>query len=96
MKKILKRVLIVLGIILLAAIAVVAGLFIYSKTYTIPEQDATIENNTGLVQAHNRSLYDANGNRIQLRGVNAGQILLQEGWMGPFALEPLKNEDGSM
>ena len=95
MKKILKRVLIIIGIVLLAAIAVVAGLFIYSKTHTIPEQDATIENTTGLVQAHNRSLYDANGNRIQLRGVNAGQLLLQEGWMSPFALEPLKNEDGS-
>ena len=95
MKKILKKVLIVLGAILLLIVAVVAGLFIYSKTYSIPEQDATIENTTGLVQAHDRSLYDANGNRIQLTGMNAGQILLQEGWMGPFALEPLKNEDGS-
>lgn len=71
------------------------GLFAYSKTYTIPEQAATTQNDTGLVQAYGRSLYDAKGNRIQLQGVNAGQILLQEGWMSPFALEPLKNEDGS-
>ncbi len=84
----------ILGIILVLIVALV-GVFLYSKTYSIPEQDATIENTTGLVQAHDRSLYDANGKQIQLVGINAGQILLQEGWMSPFALEPLKNEDGS-
>ncbi len=84
----------VLGVILAVGL-LLAGVFIYSKTYTIPPQQATIENNTGLVQAHGRSLYDAQGNAIQLTGINAGQILLQEGWMSPFSLEPLKNEDGS-
>ncbi len=95
MKKGLKIVLIVVVAILLLVVVVLGGIFIYSKTYSIPEQDATIENNTGLVQAHGKSLYDAAGNQIQLKGVNAGQILLQEGWMSPFALEPLKNEDGT-
>ncbi len=42
-----------------------------------------------------RSLYDAKGRPLQLVGVNAGQLLLQEGWMSPFAIEPKKNEDGS-
>lgn len=99
MNKNVKKVLKIVGITLLAILAVVilvvVGLFIYSKNYSVPEQEAKIENTTGLVQAHNRALYDSDGNIIQLRGVNAGQILLQEGWMGPFALEPLKNEDGS-
>ena len=94
-KKILKIVGLTLLAILAVVILVLAGIFIYSKTYSIPEQDAKIENTTGLVQAHNRALYDAEGNIIQLHGVNAGQILLQEGWMSPFALEPLKNADGS-
>ena len=94
-KKILKIVGLTLLAILAVVILVLAGIFIYSKTYSIPEQDAKIENTTGLVQAHNRALYDAEGNIIQLRGVNAGQILLQEGWMSPFALEPLKNADGT-
>ncbi len=94
-KKVLKIVgLALLGILLVVAVAL-GGLYIYSKNYTIPPQDATIQNTTGLVQAHGRSLYDADGNRLQLIGINAGQILLQEGWMSPFALEPLKNEDGS-
>lgn len=94
-KRVLKIILIALLILVLLAGTVVGGLVIYSKTYSIPEQAATIENNTGLVQAHGRSLYDADGKRIQLKGVNAGQMLVQEGWMSLFALEPLKNEDGS-
>ncbi len=95
MKKILKRVLcVVLSLVILVGLIVGAAL-IHSKAYRIPKQAATIENTTGLVQANGRSLYDANGNALQLQGINAGQILLQEGWMSPFAIEPLKNEDGS-
>ena len=95
MKRVVKTVLFTL-LILLATVAVLAAaMLIHSKTYTVPEQAATIDNDTGLVQASGRSLYDAKGNRLRLRGINAGQILLQEGWMSPFALEPLKNPDGS-
>ncbi len=36
--------------------------YLHSRNYTIPEQTPIIENTTGLVQAHNRSLYDADGN----------------------------------
>ncbi len=93
--KILKNIVKVLLAVLILVLLVLAAVFIYSKTYSIPEQDAKIENTTGLVQAHDRSLYDANGDQIQLVGINAGQILLQEGWMGPFATEPLKHDDGS-
>ncbi len=95
MKRVLKIILISLLIIVLLIGFVAGGLMLHSKAYQIPEQAETIVNTTGLVQAYGRSLYDADGNRIQLRGVNAGQILLQEGWMSPFALEPLKNDDGS-
>jgi len=84
----LLAVLLLLGIFLL-------GVYLYSSNYSIPSQDTTITNTTGLVQAHDRSLYDASGNSLQLRGVNVGQLLLQEGWMSPFALEPSRNEDGS-
>lgn len=93
-RKLKKALFILLGIVIAAGL-IFGGLFIYSSTYSIPEQDESIINATGLVQAHGRSLYDANGERIQLKGVNAGQVLLQEGWMSPFALEPLKNEDGT-
>ena len=95
MKRVLKIVLFsLLSVILVLGIAV-GALVLHSKNYTVPEQAATINNATGLVQAHGRALYDAQGNALQLKGVNAGQLLLQEGWMSPFALEPLKNNDGS-
>ncbi len=95
MKNWLKKLLIILGAVVLLLALFVLGAFLYSQNYSIPEQAAFIENDTGLVQARGRSLYDPQGQRLQLKGINAGQILLQEGWMSPFALEPLKNEDGS-
>ena len=94
-KRIWKRILLAVLVLLLAVLIALGGLYLYSDNYAIPKQDASIENATGLVQAHGRSLYDAQGKQIQLIGVNAGQILLQESWMSPFALEPLKNEDDS-
>ena len=95
MKPLLKKLLIILAAAILLLALFVGGVILYSVNYTIPEQSPAIENTTGLVQASGRSLYDAQGNRLHLTGINAGQILLQEGWMSPFALEPLKNEDGS-
>ena len=94
-KKILKAIGIgLLSLVLLLGITV-GWLYLYSRNYKIPEQAPSIENDTGLIRAHGRTLYDANGQPIQLKGINAGQVLLQEGWMSPFGLEPLKNEDGS-
>ena len=89
-----KLVLGLLAIVLLAGI-VVGAMFLNSATYDIPDQADNVTNTAGLVQAIGRSLYDSNGNELHLTGINAGQILLQEGWMSPFAMEPLKNEDGS-
>ena len=95
MKRFLNKVLIILLVIVLLLGGCVGALVIYSKSYRVPEPAETIENTTGLVQAHGRGLYDADGNQLILKGVNAGQILLQESWMSLFSLEPLKNEDGS-
>ena len=95
MKKTVKTILFVLLVVVIVLGAVVGGFVLHSRNYTVPVQEAHIENETGLVQAHGRSLYDAQGNALQLKGINAGQILITEGWMAPFAAEPLKNEDGS-
>ena len=95
MKKLLKNILMVIGGLILALVVLLDCFIVYSQNYTVKNQPTSIENKTGLVQASGKSLFDADGNKLVLRGVNAGQILLQEGWMSPFALEPLKNEDGS-
>ena len=95
MKKVIKRILIGVGGLLLAVVVLLGCFVAYSKNYKVEDQPETIQNTTGLVQASGKSLYDAEGNKFVMHGINAGQILLQEGWMSPFALEPLKNEDGS-
>lgn len=95
MKKGIKIAVAVLLAVVLLAAAFVGVAVLYSKNYTPGDQAQAIVNETGLIQACGKSLYDAQGHRLQLQGINAGQILLQEGWMSPFALEPLKNEAGS-
>lgn len=95
MKKLVKRILLAVVAVLLLVVLFIGGMVIYTMNYKMPKQEAKIENTTGLVQAYKRQLYDADGNVLQLRGINAGQILLQEGWMSPFATDPLTNEDGS-
>ena len=95
MRKLLKAIISLLGVALILILLVVGIACVHSMTYKVPAQHAKIENSTGLVQASGRALYDADGNILQLIGVNAGQILLQEGWMSPFATEALKNPDGS-
>lgn len=95
MMKIVKRIGMIIGGLILALVVFLDCFIVYSQNYKVENQPATIENTTGLVQASGKSLYDASGNKLVLRGINAGQILLQEGWMSPFALEPLKNGDGS-
>lgn len=94
-----KRILKIVGISLLSLVLlagmVAGGIGLYSANYEVEAPQEKVENKTGLVQAVGRSLYDAQGNALQLVGVNAGQILLQESWMSPFAIEPKKNEDGS-
>lgn len=74
----------------------VASVSSYSINYALPVQATTIKNNTGLVQSHNRSLYDENGNMLRLEGVNFGNIFIQEGWLGAFATDPMFNEDGTI
>ena len=95
MKKMIRVVLSVLLALVVLVGAAVGALVLYSKNYTVPESPATVKNDTGLVQASGRALYDAQGRQLRLVGINASQLLLQEGWMSPFALEPKKNEDGS-
>ena len=95
MKKTAKIILCAALAVLLLVGVVVGYLFVDSQNYEIPDQAETMPNDTGLIQAFGRALYDARGEQIQLKGINAGQLLLQEGWMIPFALEPKKNEDGT-
>lgn len=94
MKRVWKRIVIVILVIAAALALAIGGVYLYSRHYQPAAPAASVENTTGLVQAVGRGLYDAQGKLLQLRGINAGQILVQEGWMSPFALEPQKDENG--
>ena len=78
MKKIVKILLTVIVTLLFAVVIFLDCFIVYSQNYTVENQPASIENTTGLVQASGKSLYDADGNRLVLRGINAGQILLRK------------------
>lgn len=79
----------------------IGGFVLYSKSYSVKKGSDTSKNGTGLImqgteEQDKRSLYDKDGNKIVLQGVNAGNVLLQEGWMSPFALEPKFDKDGNL
>ena len=94
MKRTWKRVIFIVLAVFAAMALALGGFYLYSRNYRPAAPAAAVENTTGLVQAVGRGLYDAQGKLLQLRGINAGQILVQEGWMSPFALEPQKDENG--
>ncbi|MEG1706446.1 MAG: cellulase family glycosylhydrolase [Clostridia bacterium] len=64
-------------LILLALLVFITSQCSYFFVYA----EDTIINESGYVKAHNTALYDGNGNKLLLKGVNAGNLLLQEGWM---------------
>ena len=83
MKKVLKIALISIA----SSLGVIGGGFGGFLGYTLnykPTHEETIQNETGLVQAHGKSLYDKNGNALQLKGFNVGNALVQEDWMTAF------------
>jgi cell division protein FtsL len=79
--KVLKIVLSVLLVIILIPCIFLAAVSIYHHTYKVNSGPETIENSTGLIQASGRSLYDKDGKKIRLRGVNVGNALVNEGWL---------------
>lgn len=88
-----------LGVVLLLAGAGASYFFLKSAMYVPPKTSDTNENHIGLVMQGDkddtrRSIYGPDGKKLILKGVNAGQILLQESWMSPYAIEPLKDENG--
>ena len=93
MKKVLKIALISIA----SSLGVIGGSFGGFWGYTLnykPTNEETIHNETGLVQAQGKSLYDKNGNQLQLKGFNVGNALVQEDWMTAFQVGEAKDENG--
>ncbi len=47
------------------------------------------------IKAYKKGLYESNGKYIQLKGINYGNWLIQEGWMTPNSLGAKYNNDGT-
>lgn len=86
MKKVLKKIGVILGIILAAALLFVGFAWINHITVKAPEIPAKVSpSQNGLVRAEGKGIYEADGSEIVLRGVNAGAWFVTEGWLVPYA-----------
>lgn len=65
----------------------------YKKTSLTHLQARTSKN--GLVYAYGDSLYDAYGQKLVLKGINAGNLLVYEGWLSPFSVGALTDGNGN-
>lgn len=102
MKKVIKKVLLSLGILLSAIIVIVGGLAIGGNIYAannniddIPEHVDLTANEHNTVTAVGRGLYDSNGNRYDIKGINFGNLFILEGWMTVNSIGAALNEDGT-
>ena len=83
--------------ILLLVVILGISMYAYGMSYTddTPDKVEVEHYEMKTIKAVGKSLYDANGNKIQLKGVNFGNWLNQEGWMSVNSIGPKLNEDGS-
>ena len=103
MKKLLSGV----AITLLCVLAFAGGVLLWGQIYSsnskfadVPEQ-VEVENLNAdavkweTVSALGRALYDEEGNRFDIKGINFGNLFIAEGWMTVNSLGAIYNDDGS-
>ena len=88
--------------IFLAAILLIAGGFLLwghiyglNYEYDAPEHIDLVANEHKTITAVGKGLYDANGDRFDIKGINFGNLFIAEGWMTVNSVGALKNNDGS-
>ncbi len=98
----MKKVFIALVSVLLAVLVVFGSLAVYENVYIskqsgddIPSSVDLTPNEFGTVTAVGRGLYDKNGDRFDIKGINFGNLFISEGWMTVNSVGALYNKDGS-
>lgn len=96
MKNVLIGIAIFLAVVLLLAIGFLVWGHIYGQNYTYdaPEHIDLASNEHKTVTAVGKGLYDENGNRFDIKGVNFGNLFIAEGWMTVNSVGALMNENG--
>ena len=98
MKKFLLGLVVFLIIILLvAAVAVILGnkYVANQSSEDIPSHVDIKANEHGTIVAVDRGLYDENGDRFEIKGINYGNLFIAEGWMTINSVGAKYNDDGS-
>lgn len=100
MNKIKKTLLIVLcSIIFVLSLGIFGTIYIYNYgenfNEKIPEFVEVNHYDMKTIKAVGKGLYESDGKYIQLKGINFGNWLIQEGWMTPNSLGAKYNPDGS-
>ena len=97
-----QRSLIIAGGVIVLLLGTAGGIVLhahlYGKNYTqdIPDKVELNDNDSiKTIKSVGRGLYDEEGNRFDIKGVNFGNWLFQEGWMTINSIGPLMNEDGT-
>ena len=97
----MRELLIGITIFLVVILLLAAGILLAGKinmdnyTFDAPEHIDLEANEYNTVTAHGKALYDENGDRFDIKGVNFGNLFIAEGWMTVNSVGALKNEDGT-
>lgn len=97
----MKKVIVIVAAVLAAVLLLSAGLLLIGNmrmdnyNYTAPEKITLEPNEYGTVTAVGKGLYDADGKRFDIKGINFGNLFIAEGWMTINSLGALYNDDGS-
>ena len=98
----MKKILIGLVSVLLVVAILAGGLVVYGNLYVSKQQNSDTPshvdidaNEFGTITAVGRGLYDANGDRFEIKGINFGNLFIAEGWMTVNSVGAAFNDDGS-
>ena len=95
-----KAIIITLSVLLSVALLVVGliwlgNVMIDNYKYDAPEKVTIDPNEYGTITAVGKGLYDSEGNRFDIKGINFGNLFIAEGWMTINSIGALYNDDGS-
>ena len=98
----MKKILIGLVSVLLVVAILAGGLVVYGNLYVSKQHNSDTPshvdidaNEFGTITAVGRGLYDANGDRFEIKGINFGNLFIAEGWMTVNSVGAAFNDDGS-
>ena len=98
----MKKVLITLVSIILALVLIVGAVAVVASNYLQSQRNADIpataeveKNPLGTITAVGRGLYDQDGNRFEIKGINFGNLFVAEGWMTVNSLGAKLDKNGN-